>query len=369
MKRQTSVLVFSLMLTIGYQSAVASVIEREEILPLTKSQWGQQAPFFYNTPTTNGEHCKTGCVATAMSQLIYYHQYPQKGKDDTYSYMTGAHGNISFNFAENTFDYKLMKAVYDRTETGDDASAEEVSKLMFAAGVTVNMDYGLTSSAGQFGSVSNSFREWFLYPEEGIKQVSRDYFTHEEWANLIYDELAHKRPVIYMGGNGSSSHVFLCDGYKDGEFHMNWGWYGECNGYFSLIDLQTYVPSQGKVWSLNSSQSLVRGIHAPEAEVPAPLTTALSFEYSDNSFTLKSSSISATNKIVILGVKAIDTEGREQLIWAEGETELKRSSNTVSFNLNLSALSDGDYTLRPVFTLPYDDTNTIYNVYCCAYLL
>ncbi|MCH5221586.1 MAG: C10 family peptidase, partial [Muribaculaceae bacterium] len=364
MKQQTSVLVLSLMLTIGCQSAVASVIEREEILPLTKSQWGQQAPFFYNTPTTNEDHCKTGCVATAMSQLIYYHQYPQKGKVGTYSYMTGAHGNISFNFAEHTFDYKLMKAVYDRTETSEDASAKEVSKLMFATGVTVNMDYGLTSSAGQFGSVSNSFREWFLYPEDGIKQVSREYFTHEEWSNLIYDELAHKRPVIYMGGNGSSSHVFICDGYKDGEFHMNWGWYGECDGYFSLIDLQTYVPSQGKVWSLNSSQSIVRGIHAPGTEVPTPLSTAQNFDYSEGSFILASATISATNKNVVLGVKAIDSEGNEQLIWADGETELKRSSNTVSFNLNLSALTDGDYTFRPLFKLPDDDTNTIYNVYC-----
>ncbi|MCH5327015.1 MAG: C10 family peptidase [Duncaniella sp.] len=339
-------------------------MEREEILPLTKTQWGQQAPFFYDTPTTNGEHCKTGCVATAMSQLIYYHQYPHKGKDGTYSYMTGAHGDISFNFSDNTFDYELMKAIYDRTETAEDASAKEVSKLMFAAGVTVNMSYGLTESAGQFGSVSNSFREWFLYPDEGIKQVSRDYFTHEEWSDLIYDELANKRPVIYMGGNGSSSHVFLCDGYKDGEFHMNWGWYGECNGYFSLIDLQTYVPSQGKVWSLNSTQSIVRGIHAPGAEVPSPLVTALNFDCSDNSFILTSASISAANKSVVLGVKAIDSEGHELLIWADEETELKRSSSSVTFNLSQLTLPDGVYTLRPVLKLPDDDAATFYNVYC-----
>lgn len=357
------------MLTAGYQSSAASVsaasaMEREEILPLTKSQWGQQAPFFYDTPTINGEHCKTGCVATAMSQLIYYHQYPPKGKEGTYSYMTGVHGDLSFNFAENTFDYELMKAVYDRTEPADDAYAKEVSKLMLAAGVTVNMDYGLTSSAGQFGSVSNAFREWFLYPEEGIKQVSRDYFTHEEWAQLIYDELAHKRPVIYMGGNGSSSHVFLCDGYKDGEFHMNWGWYGECNGYFSLVDLQTYVPSQGKVWSLNSTQSIVRGIHAPGADVPSPLATALNFDYSDNSFALASASISAAGKSVVLGVKAIDSEGRELLIWANGETELKRSSSSVTFNLSQLTLPDGVYTFRPVLKLPDDDAATYYNIYC-----
>lgn len=364
MKRQTSFIILSLMLTGGYQSSAASVMEREEILPLTKTQWGQQAPFFYDTPTTDGAHCKTGCVATAMSQLIYYHQYPKKGKDGTYSYMTGAHGDISFNFTDNTFDYELMKAVYDGTESAEDASAREVSKLMFAAGVTVNMSYGLTESAGQFSSVSNSFREWFLYPEEGIKQVSRDYFTHEEWAEIIYEELANKRPVIYMGGNGASSHVFLCDGYKDGEFHMNWGWYGECNGYFSLIDLKTYVPSQGKVWSLNSTQSIVRGIHAPGADVPAPLATALNFDYSDNSFVLTSASISAANKSVVLGVKAVDSEGHELLIWADGETLLKRSSSSVTFNLGKLTLPDGVYTLRPVLKLPNDDTDGFYNVYC-----
>ena len=367
MKQQTSVLVLSLMLTIGYQSSVASVMERVEILPLTESQWGQQAPFYYDTPTIGGEHCKTGCVATAMSQLIYYHQYPSKGKEGTYSYMTGVHGDISFNFADKTFDYELMKPVYDGTETAEDKSAQEVSKLMFAAGVTVNMDYGLSSSAGQFASVSNSFREWFLYPDEGVKQISRDYFTHEEWESIIYDELLNKRPVIYMGGNGSSSHVFLCDGYKDGEFHMNWGWYGECNGYFSLIDLQTYVPSQGKVWSLNSTQSIIRGIHAPGTGDPSPLVIASSFDFYDNSFALTSASISSSNKSVVLGVRAIDSEGYERLIWADEETVMKRSSSAVSFNLGSLNLPDGNYTLRPVFKLPGEGANTFYNVYCNLY--
>lgn len=357
-------MILSLMLPAGYQAAAASAVERAEILPLTKSQWGQQAPFFYDTPTIDGEHCKTGCVATAMSQLIYYHKYPQKGKEGTYSYMTGAHGDISFNFADNTFDYELMKAVYDRTESADDASAKEVSKLMFAAGVTVNMTYGLTESAGQFSSVSNSFREWFLYPEDGIKQVSRDYFTHEEWAELIYDELANNRPVVYMGGNGMSSHVFLCDGYKDGEFHMNWGWYGECNGYFSLVDLQTYVPSQGKVWSLNSAQSIVRGIHAPGAALPKPLATAQNFDFTDNAFALTSASISASNKSIVLGVQAIDSEGRATIIWADGQTELKRSASSVAFNISSPTLPDGIYTFRPVFRLPDEDADTYYNVYC-----
>ena len=364
MKQQIIAFLLSLILSDGYHHAFASVTERGEILPLTSSQWGQQAPFFYETPTINGEHCKTGCVATAMSQLIYFHQYPLKGKAGTYSYMTGVHGDLSFDFAENSFDYELMKAVYDKTESPENPYAKEVSKLMLAAGITVNMSYGLSESAGQFSSISNSFREWFLYPEEGIKQVSRDYFTHEEWADLIYDELANRRPVIYMGGNGSSSHVFLCDGYKNGEFHMNWGWYGECNGYFSLIDLLTYVPSQGKVWSLNSTQSIVRGIHAPEAEVPSLLATASSFDYSDNSFVLSSASISAANKSVVLGVKAIDSEGRERLIWATGAAELKRSSSSVTFSLSKPTLPDGFYTFRPVLRLPDDDADTFYNVYC-----
>lgn len=364
MKLSAPIFILSSMLWVGFQAAASSVEVKEEILPLTKSQWGQQAPFFYATPTIDGMHCKTGCVATAMSQLIYYHQYPLKGKPATYSYMTGTLGDLSFDFADNTFDYTLMKDVYDRTEPAENVAAREVSKLMFAAGVTVNMTYGLTESAGQFASISNSFREWFLYPDEGVKQLSRDYFTHEEWAELIYDELANKRPVIYMGGNGSSSHVFLCDGYKDGEFHMNWGWYGECNGYFSLIDLQTYVPSQGKVWSLNSTQSIVRGIHAPGSAEPDPVVTALNFDYSDSSFVLTSASISAANKSVVLGVKAIDSEGRERLIWADGETELKRSSNSVSFNLNQLTLPDGVYTFRPVIRLPGDDEATFYIVYC-----
>lgn len=364
MKLSTPIFLLISVLLVGYQAAASSVKDREEILPLTKSQWGQQAPFFYATPTIDGKHCKTGCVATAMAQLIYYHQHPHRGKPDIYTYMTGVHGNISFNFADTAFDYTLMKDTYDQTQTAEDMAVKEVSKLMFAAGVTVNMGYGLTESAGQFGNISNSFREWFLYPEEGIKQVSREYFTHEEWEALIYDELANNRPVIYMGGNGSSSHVFLCDGYKDGQFHMNWGWYGECNGYFSLVDLQTYVPSQGKVWSLNSTQGIVRGIHAPNAALPIPLATALNFDYADNTFTLTSASISSSKKSVILGVEAIDPEGNGQYIWNENQTELSRSLSSHSFSLGSLPLEDGTYTLRPIYKLLEDDASIFYNIYC-----
>lgn len=344
-------------------SDVASAENRMEIKPLTVSEWGQQAPFFYDTPTVDGQHCKTGCVATAVSQLVYYHGYPNKGKYDVYSYQSGVHGELSFDFRTNEFDYSLMKPVYDRTEGPDDPSAAEVSKLMKAAGITVNMSYGLTESSGQFGRVSAVFREWLLYPDEGVKQLSRDYFTNDEWESLVYDELAAGRPVIYMGGNGSSSHVFLCDGYKDGKFHMNWGWYGECNGYFSLTNLETYVPSQGKVWSLNSTQNIVRGIHGPDAVTPSPLATASDFSYSNGTFTLSGVTVGSQGLAANIGVKAIDAEGNERLFWAKDEVVLSRTSKAIEFTLPAFNLEDGSYTLRPVFRTVNGDDN-FYCIFC-----
>lgn len=360
MNRYTFILPLAIAVIIPSHISAQNATQRVEIPPLIQTEWGQQAPFFYKTPIINGEHAKTGCVATAMSQVIYFHQYPEKGKNGTFSF-----DNFTFDFANTTFDYSLMKEKYEKSDPATDPSVEAVATLMYACGVTVNMDYGVESSSGNFSMISGALNEWFLYPIDGMGMVQRDYFTLEEWEEIIYEELSAGRPVLYMGGNGESSHVFVCDGYKDGKFHMNLGWYGEKNAYLPLSNLITERVGKPGLWSMNSSQKIIRGVRNPGESDPGPLATASSFIYdpATDSFTLKSISCYVNNTSIISGIRLVKNDGsKEYLFWSESDATLNRSNSTITFTADLSEVEDGNYTIRPVYKL--DSQEEVYPVYC-----
>lgn len=342
--------------------------ERTPIVPLLKSEWGQDAPFYYHTPVIDGQHCRTGCGAAALSQVIYYHKYPRQGASGVYSYQTGRLGTISFDFGKATFEYDVMKDVYDRSEQEDEPSVNAVSQLMFAAGVTLNMDYNLSESSAFFSNISTGLKNWFLYPDNGMRLLSRDYFTNEEWEQVIYEELKNRRPVLYLGGNGSWSHIFVCDGYKDGKFHMNWGWYGEKNDYFSLTNLQTERVVADGILSLNSGQKIIIGVRSPEGEMPAPVTYATAFDYDmgNDSFSLSEVSSSYNEFSAVPGIKATESDGTEYFLWCDEPLSLSKLSDTKSYTVSFETLPDGNYTLRPVYRLAEDNTfdEYIFPVYC-----
>lgn len=339
-------------------------IRRTEIPPMIKTEWGQQAPFYYKTPIINGEHAKTGCVATAMAQVINFHKYPIHGKPDIFSF-----DNFSFDFGNTTFEYSLMNDSYNETADEAEPSVQAVSTLMYACGVTVNMNYGVDSSSGNFSMIPSALNNWFLYPSEGMGLLLKDYFTTEEWEEIIYDELASGRPVLYMGGNGESSHVFVCDGYKDGKFHMNWGWYGEKNGYFSLSNLETERVVKEGVLSLNSSQRIIRGVRLEDETHPKPLATASNFSYDSlsDTFTLSGISCFENNTIIIPGIKLIgDGDSKEIILWSANERILNRNNSTLTYSLKLEGIDDGIYTIRPIYKLVSESSeqSNVYPVYC-----
>lgn len=359
MKRYICILPLALAIFPAKLSAQGDA-QRPEISPLLKTAWGQQAPFYYRTPEINGEHAKTGCVATAMSQLIYFHQYPVQGKQGVFNF-----DNFSFDFANTNFNYSAMKEKYDKNDSPSDLSVTEVANLMYACGVTVNMDYGVESSSGNFSLIPGALNEWFLYPKEGMGMLVKDYFTTSEWEDVIYEELAAGRPVLYMGGNGASSHVFVCDGYRDGKYHMNLGWYGEKNDYLPLSNLQTERVGKDGLWSMNASQKIIRGIHLEKDEAPGPLATATSFTYDTSTglFTLTGISCFVDNTPVVPGIRLVNTaNSNETVLWADKEAVINRSSSTFSYSVTLSGLEDGEYTIRPAYKLA--SQNEAHPVYC-----
>lgn len=204
------------------------------VAPLLKTAWGQDSPFNRQTPEINGQHCPTGCVATAMAQIMKYYEWPKQGTGKV-SYMWNKQTLVA-DFEHTTYQWDKMKNSYARFYSAEQADA--VAILMAHLGIASQMYYSSE------GSGTNS---QILYPvlynnlgydkELTIKYV--DGVGVDTALALIQRNLLNGWPV-YMSGmtKNDEGHAFVCDGIdEDGKVHINWGWDGVCNGYFCLSAL------------------------------------------------------------------------------------------------------------------------------------
>lgn len=219
-----------------------------EIEPLLDAidaiEWNQDLPYNALIPGNEGvaernEQYATGCVATAMAQIMKYHNYPQHGIGrKTYV----SNGNTySADFGSATYDWSGMANRYENSYSGTTAE-NAVAELMYHVGVALNMNYGKIGTGGSGTStqaVATALKTHFGY-STGTKYIARysdTYKTNDAlWESTIYNELIEGRPVCYGGDDkySESGHEFVCDGYKDGKYHINWGWGGYRNSYFLL---------------------------------------------------------------------------------------------------------------------------------------
>lgn len=212
----------------------ATVTEREEIAPLLTTKWNQSEPYNNMCPKVNGERCATGCVATAMAQVINYHKIPSGNGNGIASYEWNGQ-TLSFDFANNSFDWDNMLDVHDENATEEQKAA--VAELMYACGISVQMEYGVNASGAFSYYVPNALIEYFGF-DKGIHQEQRIHYTIKQWNDYIYSQLRENGPLYLSGSNDSSGHAFVCDGYSsDDFFHINWGWGGSSDGYFKLSAL------------------------------------------------------------------------------------------------------------------------------------
>lgn len=227
----------------GYQSSGEesdAASEMTPIEPMLTCNWNQSEPFNNYCPTTTATGTKlsvTGCVATALAQVMYYHKWPAKGtgsKTWTYTRDEGTKNTLSMDFSEVTFDWDNM---LDKYTTGNytDEQADAVAKLMQACGIAVEATYKVSSTSANTVKDVVALCEYFGY-SKNIHYYYRDYIrSSSEWENLVYDGLKNGSPVIYSGQSASGGHSFVCDGYAgDRYFHINWGWAGTSDGYFIL---------------------------------------------------------------------------------------------------------------------------------------
>lgn len=207
---------------------------------LGELEWHQNEPYNRLCPEITKDNekvkCATGCVATAVAQIMKYYEWPKQGTGShSYTWKGGDEPvELEADFSKSVYDWDNMLSNYKKVEYND-VQANAVAKLMSDVGIALDMDYGPQSGAITV-LPAEALSTYFGY-NKGMQFYERYYYNYVEWNNLIKKELAELRPV-YIGGINAYEdvgHAFVLDGYdEDGYYHVNWGWGGMSNGYFDI---------------------------------------------------------------------------------------------------------------------------------------
>lgn len=214
--------------------------------PLLKSRWDQSDPYNRKCPIdkSTGIRTATGCVATAAAQVMYYYQYPTQptGKVEYEDKLQNEHRTFDFS-AMSPIDWDNISDTY--TSEASDKESDAVAELMNAVAHGSRMQFRSETSMAYNYNAGHALIDFFGY-DPNMHYYERVLVSDEEWISIITSELKAGRPVLYEGANQSMGHAFVCDGYDgNGFFHINWGWNGLSDGYFSIATLNPQKQSTG----------------------------------------------------------------------------------------------------------------------------
>lgn len=334
---------------------------RPAISPMLQTRWNQDGPYNDLTPEIDGKHAPTGCVATAMAQAMKFHAWPEKGTG-THSY-TWQGKTLSFDYGATSFRWDEMTDTYDASST--DAERTAVATLMYAAGVSVDMNYTASESGAASRAMGSAFLDYFNY-DRALQMPERDYYGLAEWEDMVYDELAAGRPVLYGGTGSAGGHQFVCDGYTaDGYFHFNWGWGGMSDGNFLLTALDP--PSLGiggGAGGFNYNQVIVTGLQRPVegsetswlmycsdfSASTAQTTKGSTIEFGNGFYNYSFATTPAGTKI---GLIITPAAGGDPTYVEALSAEIKPGYGTRTISAAIpQSLPDGTYTIVPGYQIP-----------------
>lgn len=225
---------------------------------LMKVNWNQRGPYYGKTPlgyytnSNEGVHCVTGCVPTAMAQVLYHQHFVDATQArilgyTNYYYWTPPSGK-KYGYLEDVpagtaLEWDKMVDNYETQETTS-VQQDAVANLMVYCGTALNTKYGIDASTASVSDIPDALKTYFGY-SLATCYVSQSRYTDTEWDKLIYKEIVSGRPVIYGGyTSNDAGHAFIVHGYDgEGKYAINWGWGGQSDGYFTLKNLTP--PTQG----------------------------------------------------------------------------------------------------------------------------
>ncbi|SFO50419.1 C10 family peptidase [Prevotella sp. tf2-5] len=337
------------------------------VAPLLTCHWDQGAPYNLQCPIDGEYNSVTGCVATAMAQVMYYHKWPQSATTAIPAYTTSTKKLSLSELPATTFKWDQMNDSYSYDETG--AAADAVAELMRYCGQAVRMDYTSNESGASVGAAH--LINYFGYSKTA-QNMNRSYYTTTEWEAMIYKELSNARPVLYSGNSGSGGHQFVIDGYDDkGLFHVNWGWGGYADGHFVLSVLNPDGRGIGGGSSSNGYtrwQAAIIGVQPDHGEPAAKPDIFFMSQYDTYQFTRSGSTQDFTD-VAVTGWIGFWGEGSVTVdhAWAlyKGDNFLKildtKADITINEgyfsyaggNLSFGAnLDNGIYELRELYRYP-----------------
>jgi len=210
---------------------------RGDIAPLIGTNWNQDYPYNAYCPTGGGGpqgHAYAGCVATAMSMVMKYWNWPTQGNGE-HSYTPDGYPMQTVNFGATTYDWANMP------NSCNNSNYQAVALLMYHCGVSVDMMYGGGSSGAYSQDVPPAIAEYFRYTDHATR-MDRDLYSKYDWEEMLIASLSEGFPLYYSGSDTDGGHAFVCCGYResDRKFYFNWGWSGYNNNYFAIDALNTY---------------------------------------------------------------------------------------------------------------------------------
>lgn len=256
---------------------------------LIQTKWDQDEPYSNLCPQYNSStHCATGCVATAMAQVMKYWEWPTTGTG-SHSYTSETNNySCNVNFGSTTYQWSNMLAggysgytYLPNSWTTDQKTA--VATLMYHCGVSVDMDYDYESGA-YAEDVPSALTTYFGYAP-GARIVYKDNYSNNDWIAILKAELDASRPMLYGGQSSAGGHSFICDGYDaNNKFHFNFGWSGSGDNFYALTSIN---PGSGGTgggsYNFTSNQDAIIGISSPNgnpvdpASIPPEVATYQTF--------------------------------------------------------------------------------------------
>ena len=354
------------------------------VKPLITAKWAQEKPF-NNDCNDIGQSSATGCVATAMAQIMYYHKWPMQGTGShSYSYKLNFGGDIgvktitpSVDFSSHTYNWSTMQdayGVYVDEESGDplnasykDDQAADVACLLHDCGVSVDMIYAGGSSSASSAKVPYALTTYFGY-DCGMSYLQKVLFSDEEWAQMIRTELDAQRPVLYSGQTlNNEGHAFICDGYDNaGYYHMNWGWQGMANGYYLIVGTDALNPdvssTGGGTVGLGYTEGNDMIIGIQKAQTGSSYNY---FMYCNQPFTVNRSNITANT---VINLKGGFFNG--SIVEAEFEVGMRFKHTTADYSADINCTS-GQFNTNSGFSsygrnlsaLRYNGKYEVYPIY------
>ena len=370
--------------------AGAATKTADAVQPLLKSKWGQDYPYSKLTQYV------TGCVATAVAQVMYYHKWPAQGKGQE-SYTVKFDNTVrSADFTKSHYDWDNMLPDYNRrnvTTKQEDA----VALLMNDVGIATNMQYTDRASGTQSYMAERALRNYFDYD---ASMVTRSYEGIDNFIEIVKKELRNGFP-LYISGDSKTGggHAWVCDGFdEEDRFHMNFGWNGQANGYYSLATLS--VTSTGSEFN-GAQHSFNRRLHVIAIHPNKPNTPKIDDDIAYQSPTIKfnndgmmafvgdaPTTTSDAAKVMFtgfvnrsdakligdIGLGIYNQEGKlvkvtpygqdgrkifskERFVFNDGEWVSGGVINDkVTFTLDFKSLADGTYSLCPIAARMLEDS-------------